>query len=269
MHMAPRLVLILDCELLLYVSAGNREAYNFDSRPVAAGTANADLPTFEITVNDTAPIWGYCMQVNPPNPTHCQSGMVFGINPPAMGNTFEKFLAMAKASGNSTDSTTTTTATEAQFTSTVVVFEEGETTTVTSSEFQFTSTVVVFEEGETTTVMPYATSAAGKSTFNLAASSTGSDSDAEKLLNKYAPVVVGLLAATLALLLAVLGVGAALSRRVMARPSRSMALRRNSRYSQVSLNVPELGEYTGLSKENNNRSNEMRYAESGEYTDRV
>lgn len=238
-----------------------------DSRPVAAGTANADLPTFEITVNDTAPIWGYCMQVNPPT-THCQSGMVFGINPPASGNTFEKFLAMAKASGNNTGSTTTTTSTEAQFTSTVVVFEEGETTTVTSSDFQFTSTVVVFEEGETTTIMPYATSRAGKSAFNLAASDTDSDSEASKLLDTYAPATIGLLSATLALLLAVLGVGIALLRRMTSRPSRSTALRRNSRYSQASLNVPELGEYTGLNKENNNNS-EMRYAESGEYTDRV
>lgn len=39
--------------------------------------------TFNITANTTAPIWGYCRQSGaaPGAPTHCQSGMVFGINP--------------------------------------------------------------------------------------------------------------------------------------------------------------------------------------------
>lgn len=41
-------------------------------------TDNATLPTFNITVNDTAPIWAYCRQKTPAS--HCGAGMVFAIN---------------------------------------------------------------------------------------------------------------------------------------------------------------------------------------------
>ena len=54
------------------------------------------LPTFEVTVNSADPIWVYCRQINPPNPTHCQSGMVMAINAQDYGNTFDKFLENAK-----------------------------------------------------------------------------------------------------------------------------------------------------------------------------
>ncbi len=63
--------------------------------PVASSDTN--FPTFSITVQDTKPIWGYCKQLNPPS-THCQSGMVFGINSPDYGNTFDAFLYNAKSS---------------------------------------------------------------------------------------------------------------------------------------------------------------------------
>ena len=53
--------------------------------------------TFEVTVHDDKPIWGYCQQGAPPM-THCQSGMVFGINAPKAGNTFDAFLQNAKKS---------------------------------------------------------------------------------------------------------------------------------------------------------------------------
>ncbi|KAJ2929159.1 hypothetical protein H1R20_g7922, partial [Candolleomyces eurysporus] len=42
-------------------------------QPVAADAT--EFPTFHLKIEDTAPIWGYCGQVN-----HCQSGMVFSIN---------------------------------------------------------------------------------------------------------------------------------------------------------------------------------------------
>lgn len=57
--------------------------------------------TFNITVNTTAPIWGYCRQSGalPGAPTHCQSGMVFGINPPPTGEkTFFNYQTLAKFS---------------------------------------------------------------------------------------------------------------------------------------------------------------------------
>jgi len=73
--------------------------------PVAAGVTSG-FPSFQILVNDTNPIWGYCGQTN-----HCQSGMVFSINAPTSGsNTFDAFQSLAKmnngtASGSATGST--------------------------------------------------------------------------------------------------------------------------------------------------------------------
>ncbi|KAG8938975.1 hypothetical protein FRC04_007216 [Tulasnella sp. 424] len=51
-------------------------------------------PTFTIEVKNEDPIWVHCEQVG-----HCPSGMVFAVNAPKKGNTFKKFLKMAKASG--------------------------------------------------------------------------------------------------------------------------------------------------------------------------
>ncbi|KAF8140788.1 hypothetical protein K438DRAFT_1636972 [Mycena galopus ATCC 62051] len=57
------------------------------------------FPTFNITINDTAPIWGYCGQQGPP--VHCQQGMVFSINAVESGpNNFGAFQALANASGS-------------------------------------------------------------------------------------------------------------------------------------------------------------------------
>jgi hypothetical protein len=44
--------------------------------PVAANSTT--IPTFTITVNGTGPEWFYCSQAK-----HCESGMVFAINPTA------------------------------------------------------------------------------------------------------------------------------------------------------------------------------------------
>ncbi|KAF7426398.1 hypothetical protein PC9H_008766 [Pleurotus ostreatus] len=74
--------------------------------PVAADATT--FPTFEIVINDTAPIWGYCGQGN-----HCGSGMVFSINAVESGpNNFAAFQQLARringteasgaASGNGT-----------------------------------------------------------------------------------------------------------------------------------------------------------------------
>ncbi|KAJ7696375.1 Cupredoxin, partial [Mycena metata] len=63
--------------------------------------ANATVfPTFTITINDTAPIWGYCGQQGPP--MHCEQGMVFSINAVESGpNNFNAFQALANRSGSS------------------------------------------------------------------------------------------------------------------------------------------------------------------------
>ncbi|KAF8901362.1 Cupredoxin [Gymnopilus junonius] len=69
-------------------------------RPVDANAT--DFPTFQIKINDTAPIWGYCGQTG-----HCAAGMVFAINAVESGpNNFENFLALAKEEGNQTSTST-------------------------------------------------------------------------------------------------------------------------------------------------------------------
>ncbi|KAK7442526.1 hypothetical protein VKT23_016124 [Stygiomarasmius scandens] len=55
-----------------------------------------DFPHFQITINDTAPIWGYCQQTVPSS--HCGAGMVFSINAVETGpNNFAAFQALAMA----------------------------------------------------------------------------------------------------------------------------------------------------------------------------
>jgi hypothetical protein len=69
---------------------------HFCSRPVNANVTSG-YPTFQITINDSNPIWGYCGQTG-----HCSQGMVFSINAPTSGNkTFEAFLNLAKANNGS------------------------------------------------------------------------------------------------------------------------------------------------------------------------
>jgi plastocyanin len=60
------------------------------------GTDATTFPTFTVPVNDSTPVWVFCAQTG-----HCSSGMVFAINAPTSGNTFDAFLAKAKG-GNST-----------------------------------------------------------------------------------------------------------------------------------------------------------------------
>ena len=52
-------------------------------------------PTDARFVLQTAPIWVYCKQMNPKS--HCNAGMVFAINAPSSGNTFDAFLQNAKS----------------------------------------------------------------------------------------------------------------------------------------------------------------------------
>ncbi|CUA74068.1 hypothetical protein RSOLAG22IIIB_10945 [Rhizoctonia solani] len=53
-----------------------------------------NLPVRKFKVVDDKPHWFYCGQVG-----HCPAGMVFAVNPPKNGNTFEKFEEKAKESG--------------------------------------------------------------------------------------------------------------------------------------------------------------------------
>jgi plastocyanin len=65
-----------------------------------SGTGN--FPTFNLTINDTTPIWGYCRQTG-----HCGQGMVFSINSDeATTNNFVTFQQIAMGL-NGTGNTTT------------------------------------------------------------------------------------------------------------------------------------------------------------------
>lgn len=61
----------------------------------AAGLNGAAPPQWKITItNASAPLWFFCAQTVPAN--HCQTGMVFAINPTA-AKSFDAFQAAAKA----------------------------------------------------------------------------------------------------------------------------------------------------------------------------
>ena len=48
------------------------------SMPVDANAT--EFPVWNVTVNDTAPLWFYCRQHKPDGSAHCGAGMVFAVN---------------------------------------------------------------------------------------------------------------------------------------------------------------------------------------------
>ena len=61
-------------------------------QPVAANATS--VPSFSMTVNVTTPLWFFCHQTG-----HCESGMVFAVNP-TPNKTFDAFQATANASSS-------------------------------------------------------------------------------------------------------------------------------------------------------------------------
>jgi len=100
------------CQPLADTSTTGQVGFASGFEPVSANATT--FPTFEIQINDTAPIWGYCGQVG-----HCGEGMVFSINAVADGpNNFTAFQTLAKEiNGSSTSSSTSTSAAAAGTTS--------------------------------------------------------------------------------------------------------------------------------------------------------
>jgi hypothetical protein len=93
---------------------------NVISMPTAAGAAS---PTFQLTVQDTNPIWIFCERMSAlrffffvsqvdsvrcPETGHCGQGMVFAVNPPPEGsaNSFSAFQALAIQTNGTNSSTT-------------------------------------------------------------------------------------------------------------------------------------------------------------------
>ena len=64
--------------------------------PVAANATA--FPTWNVTVNDTNPLWFYCKQHSPDGSSHCGAGMVFAVNPvQTSARNFSAFEDLAKA----------------------------------------------------------------------------------------------------------------------------------------------------------------------------
>ncbi|KAL5501924.1 hypothetical protein ACEPAH_9185 [Sanghuangporus vaninii] len=125
------------------------QVIGFDSGFMPVSDPYGFLPTFEVTVNSTDPVWVYCRQVNPPNPTHCQSGMVMAINAQDEGKTFDKFLTNAKAS----KAQDTTTSAYVAYSSTSSSWVSGNTETVTVTE-TITETTTVEESWTSSAYWP-------------------------------------------------------------------------------------------------------------------
>jgi len=87
------------CRELQFTSTTGEVGFDSGFMPVSANATT--FPTFEITVNDTTPIWVYCRQTG-----HCGQGMVFAVNPATSGNTYTAFQALAKQLNGSSSTTT-------------------------------------------------------------------------------------------------------------------------------------------------------------------
>ncbi|KAJ6621774.1 hypothetical protein B0H10DRAFT_1945053 [Mycena sp. CBHHK59/15] len=62
-----------------------------DSGYQAVAANSTQIPQWSFTVNNaTAPLWFFCRQTG-----HCAKGMVFSVNAPATGKTFDAFKAAA------------------------------------------------------------------------------------------------------------------------------------------------------------------------------
>ncbi|KAL0948374.1 hypothetical protein HGRIS_010956 [Hohenbuehelia grisea] len=79
-------------------SLGTQIGFDSGFQPVSAGATS--FPTFQIKINDTVPIWGYCRQGD-----HCVKGMVFSINAVESGpNNSAAFQKLAQRNGTSSPS---------------------------------------------------------------------------------------------------------------------------------------------------------------------
>ncbi|KAI0250457.1 hypothetical protein BJV78DRAFT_561372 [Lactifluus subvellereus] len=130
------------------------KTYGFDSLfyPVGLGTTSG-FPTFNITVNDTNPIWVYCRQGEFTAASHCGKGMVFAVNPGAEGtnNSFSAFLAAAKAVGASLASSAVSSSVSSTGTPTLAVGPSSNPTTTTKGATSPSSTIPSGETPSTTT----------------------------------------------------------------------------------------------------------------------
>ncbi|GJJ09525.1 hypothetical protein Clacol_003748 [Clathrus columnatus] len=103
-HTATQSTFANPCLKLNNATTG-QTGFDSDFQPVASGSST--FPTFNVTVNDTAPIWFYSEK----NPiSHCAAGMVFAINAnESSAKSYEAFLTLAKQTNTSNPASTPST----------------------------------------------------------------------------------------------------------------------------------------------------------------
>ncbi|KAI0757143.1 hypothetical protein C8Q80DRAFT_1132225 [Daedaleopsis nitida] len=110
-HTATQSSFAAPCVRLKDASTGS--AIGLDSGFMPVDAAATEFPVWNVTVNDTTPIWFYCRQHKPDGSSHCGSGMVFAVNAvESSARNFSAFKSLAaqlngtNATGATTGSTT-------------------------------------------------------------------------------------------------------------------------------------------------------------------
>jgi len=101
-HSATQSSFATPCRKLASTSTTGQVGFDSGFMPIANGSSPM---VWNVTVNDTTPIWVYCRQTTPVD--HCGSGMVFAVNSDETSNStksFASFQAAAKAQ-NGTNTT--------------------------------------------------------------------------------------------------------------------------------------------------------------------
>jgi len=135
-------------------AAGVQSGFASGFQPVAAGTTSG-FPIVAFNVTDDKPKWFYCAQGN-----HCAAGMVFAINPPREGNTFDAFLANAKNSANVASSAPVSSAPAATTSAPVASASAPAITQAPDNAVTLTQTITLGASTWTTTYGSYPGSAA-------------------------------------------------------------------------------------------------------------
>ncbi|KIP12603.1 hypothetical protein PHLGIDRAFT_98049 [Phlebiopsis gigantea 11061_1 CR5-6] len=92
-HTATQSAFAAPC--LPFVAADGTPGVDSGFMPVAANASA--FPTWNVTVNDTNPLWFYCKQHSPDGSSHCGAGMVFAVNPVQTSpRNFSAFAALAR-----------------------------------------------------------------------------------------------------------------------------------------------------------------------------
>jgi len=86
------------------LSASGMPGFMSDFFPVADNSTN--FPTWNVTVNDTNPLWAYCRQKTPSS--HCGAGMVFAVNSDESSpRSFSAFQKLAEQLNGTTSGSST------------------------------------------------------------------------------------------------------------------------------------------------------------------